>query len=259
MRDVWGVFMSSSSACTISTPFFFQSITKASPEDLINRRLCGAAVLADPPTSAAVRPGPAIIVALGIQDLRTRVFRGVELEDHPLRIWNARIRCRVQESEFVGQEPEVYRTDVIFQLLGLPGSYDHAADRRSSQHPRERHTGKSGVMPTGNFLQRFYDAVAHLLVKGHEIARFGEACARRSRVGAAVLAREKHAGKWAPGQDTDVVILGVRLELHFAQDIHAGCATPVEILAHREADFGGEDNLFPHALQSITNKSLALP
>ena len=200
-------------------------------------------------------------------------------------------------------------------------------------------------MPTGNFLQRFYDAVAHLLVKGHEIARFGEACARRSRVGAAVLTREKPAGKWAPDQDTDVVILGERLELvfetstdeavvhlgryvllqaqailqhnrsgclprhevgqpdvadlplahkivegpkgfldrrvavpsmhlvkvdviglepaetalHFAQDIHAGCATPVEILAHREADFGGEDNLFPHALQSITNKSLALP
>src|SRR3989442_523336 len=37
--------------------------------------------------------------------------------------------------------------------------------------------------------------------------------------------------------------------LHFAQDIHAGCATPVEILAHRQADFGGEDNLVPRALQ----------
>jgi hypothetical protein len=47
--------------------------------------------------------------------------------------------------------------------------------------------------------------------------------------------------------------------LHFAHDVHAGRAAPVEILAHREPDFGGEDNLVPHALQGITHKSLALP
>jgi hypothetical protein len=70
-------------------------------------------------------------------------------------------------------------------------------------------------MPTGHFLQRIYDAVAHLLIEGHEIARFGEACAGRRRVGAAVLACEKSAGKRAPDQDADVVILGERLELVF--------------------------------------------
>src|SRR5882672_10876074 len=52
---------------------------------------------AGPPGSAEVPPRAAIGVALGIQDLRTRVFRGVELQDHPLRIWNARIRRRVKE------------------------------------------------------------------------------------------------------------------------------------------------------------------
>ena len=98
-------------------------------------------------------------------------------------------------------------------------------------------------MPTGNFLQRFYDAVAHLLVKGHEIARFGEACARRSRVGAAVLTREKPAGKWAPDQDTDVVILGERLELVFETStdeavVHLGryvLLQPQAILQHNRS------------------------
>src|SRR5450631_1106226 len=140
---------------------------------------------AGPPCSAEVLPGTAILVALRMQDLRTRVFRGVELKDHPLRIRNTRIRRRVQELDFVVREPEVYRADVILQLLGLPGSDDHAGDRRTPQHPRERHTGRSGVMPSGNFLQRFYDAVAHLLVKGHEIARVSKACAGRGRVSAA--------------------------------------------------------------------------
>src|SRR5882762_6485593 len=170
---------------------------------------------AGPSSPAEVRPGTAIRVTLGIQNLRTRVFRGVELKDHPLGIWNPRIRCRVQESDFIFQEPKVYRTDVIFQLLGLPASDDHTADGRPSQHPRERHTGWGRVMPTGHFLQRLYNAVAHLLVEGHERARFGEAFAGRSRVSAAVLACEKPAGKRAPDQDTDVVVLGERLELVF--------------------------------------------
>src|ERR1035441_3869749 len=47
--------------------------------------------------------------------------------------------------------------------------------------------------------------------------------------------------------------------LHFAHDVHAGRSAPVEILAHREPDFGGEDNLVPHALQGIPDLSLALP
>jgi hypothetical protein len=42
------------------------------------------------------------------------------------------------------------------------------------------------------------------------IARAG-----RSRVGAAVLAGSEPAGKWAPDQDTDVVILREPLELVF--------------------------------------------
>src|SRR6267143_1016839 len=170
---------------------------------------------AGPPSPAEVRPGTAILVALGIQNLRTRVFRGVELKDHPLGIWNARIRCRVQETDFVVQEPKVYCTDVIFQLLGLSSSDDHTADGRPSQHPRERDTGWGRVMSTGHFLQRFYDSVAHLLVEGHERARFSEACAGRSRISAAVLACEKPAGKRAPDQDTDVVIFSERLELVF--------------------------------------------
>src|SRR6202022_1877322 len=47
--------------------------------------------------------------------------------------------------------------------------------------------------------------------------------------------------------------------LHFAHDVHAGRAAPVEILAHGEPDFGGQDDLLPHALQGITYQSLALP
>jgi L-ribulose-5-phosphate 3-epimerase UlaE len=45
---------------------------------------------------------------------------------------------------------------------------------------------------------------------------------------------------------------------HFAHDVHASRTAPVEILAHRKPDFGGEDNLVPHTFQGITNKSLAL-
>src|ERR1700692_4881178 len=92
---------------------------------------------AAPPAPSEILPGTAIDVALGIQSFRTRVFRGVELKDHPLRIRNARIGRRVQKSDFFVREPKVYGTDVIFQLLNLPGSDDHTADGRPSQHPRQ--------------------------------------------------------------------------------------------------------------------------
>src|SRR4029077_15271303 len=46
--------------------------------------------------------------------------------------------------------------------------------------------------------------------------------------------------------------------LHFAHDVDAGRAAPIEVVAHREPDFAGEDNLIPYALQSITHQSLAL-
>src|ERR1700674_394553 len=55
-----------------------------------------AAVFSGGPTSLAqVRPGVAILVALGIEHLRTRIFRGIELQDHPLGIRNTGVRCRV--------------------------------------------------------------------------------------------------------------------------------------------------------------------
>jgi len=78
-----------------------------------------------PPRAPKILPGTTIRVALGIQNLRARVFRGVELKDHPLRIRNARIRRRVQELDVVVREPKVYGSDVILQLLGLAGSDGH--------------------------------------------------------------------------------------------------------------------------------------
>src|ERR1700733_868990 len=49
-----------------------------------------------PARPAEILPGTAIRIALRIKGLRTRVFRSVELEHHPLRVGNARIRGRVQ-------------------------------------------------------------------------------------------------------------------------------------------------------------------
>ena len=49
-----------------------------------SRRLSGG-----PASLAQVRPGIAILVALGIEHLRTRIFCGIELQDHPLGIRNA--------------------------------------------------------------------------------------------------------------------------------------------------------------------------
>jgi len=71
---------------------------------------------AGPPGPAEILPGAAIRVALRIKDLRARVFRGVELKHHPLRIGNTRIRRRVQELDFVIRELKVHGADVISQL-----------------------------------------------------------------------------------------------------------------------------------------------
>jgi hypothetical protein len=54
------------------------------------------ATSAGPPRPAEILPGTTIHIALRMQGLRTRVFRGIELENHPLRVRNARIRGRVQ-------------------------------------------------------------------------------------------------------------------------------------------------------------------
>ena len=54
-----------------------------------------AAFSSGPTSLAQVRPGIALLVALRIEHLRTRIFRGIELQDHPLGIRNAGVRCRV--------------------------------------------------------------------------------------------------------------------------------------------------------------------
>jgi hypothetical protein len=54
------------------------------------------ALSAGPAGPAEILPRTAIHIALRIEGLRTRVFRRVELEHHPLRVWNARIRGLVQ-------------------------------------------------------------------------------------------------------------------------------------------------------------------
>src|ERR1019366_1674014 len=125
---------------------------------------CGLpAISARPPGPAQILPETAIRVSLRMQGLRTRVFRGVELKDHPLWIRNARVRGSVQEPDVVVRKLKVHGTNVVFQLLDFAGSDDHAADRRPSEHPRERHTGRTCAMPTRHLLQCIDDAVAHLL------------------------------------------------------------------------------------------------
>ena len=54
------------------------------------------ALSAGPTGPAQILPRATIHIALRIEGLRTRVFRRVELEHHPLRVWNARIRGLVQ-------------------------------------------------------------------------------------------------------------------------------------------------------------------
>src|ERR1700680_2993925 len=95
----------------------------------------GTSFSAGPLGPAKILPLTALRVALGMQDLGTRILRGVELKDHPLWIRNTRIRRRVQLPDIVVGQPKVYGTDVVFQLLCFPGSDDHAADGWPTQKP----------------------------------------------------------------------------------------------------------------------------
>src|SRR5881409_127285 len=63
-------------------------------------------------------PGTAFRVALRMQNLRTRVLRGVELKHHPFWIGNTRIRRRVELTDVSVREPNVDRADVVLELLG---------------------------------------------------------------------------------------------------------------------------------------------
>ena len=75
-------------------------------------------------------------------------------------------------------------------------------------------------MPPGHRLDRIHDAVAHLPVEGHELARIRKATAGRRRVVAAVFAGQEATGQRAPDQDADVVVLGERLELVLEASAH---------------------------------------
>ena len=39
--------------------------------------------------------------------------------------------------------------------------------------------------------------------------------------------------------------------LHFAHDVHASRAAPIEVLTHGKPDFCGQHDLFPEALQGV--------
>ena len=47
--------------------------------------------------------------------------------------------------------------------------------------------------------------------------------------------------------------------LDFAHDVHAGGAASVEVVAHGEPDFRGQDDFLPCALQGVAEESFALP
>src|SRR4029077_7610697 len=138
-----------------------------------------------------------------MQDPGTRILRGVELKDHPLWIW----------PDVIVQQPKSYGTDVVFELLGFPGSDNDAAHRWPTKHPCDRNLRRTGAMPCGHFLERIHDVVAHLSVEGHELARVREAASARRRIIAAVLAGQEPASQRTPDQNADVVVLGERLEL----------------------------------------------
>src|SRR5207249_5844397 len=90
---------------------------------------------AGPPGPAKVLPGATLRVALGMQDPGARILRRVELKDHPLRIGNAGIRRRVELPNVLVRQSKVHGTDVVDELLRLPGRNDHAADRRPTEQP----------------------------------------------------------------------------------------------------------------------------
>ena len=68
-----------------------------------------------PTTQAQVRPGIAILVALRIEHLRTRIFRGIELQDHPLGI-----RSRMRRTIYVLRRPSNAATDEAPSVVRLP-------------------------------------------------------------------------------------------------------------------------------------------
>src|SRR5215210_7987989 len=175
---------------------------------------------AGPPGPTEISPGTACRVAFRMQNLRTRVLRGIELKDHPLWIRNSRIRGRIELPDVIAREREVDGADVVLELLEFPGSDDHAADSGPTEYPCDRDTRRAGAMPCGHFLQRIHDAVAHLSVERHELARIREAGPGRRWIVAAVLARQEPAGQRAPHQDADVVVLGERLELVLEAPAH---------------------------------------
>src|SRR5271165_3373098 len=59
----------------------------------------------------------------------------------------------------------------------------------------------------------------------------------------------------------EIEIIGLQpLEtaLHFAHDVHACRAAPIQIVAHGEPDLGGENDFLPYAPQGITYQRFAL-
>src|SRR5712691_6842042 len=99
------------------------------PHRLVSLTLCSLEPLrqrlsAGPLGPAKVLPLTAIRIALGMQNLRTRILRGVELKDHPPWIRNARIRGRVELPDIVVRQPKVHGADVVFELLGFAGGDD---------------------------------------------------------------------------------------------------------------------------------------
>ena len=88
----------STNAAIAALRFFF-TVTLERPDlvrplRIVNEPRRAPVVLSQEEVARLLEAAPGI--ALRIQGLRTRVFRGIELEHHPLRVGNARIRGRVQ-------------------------------------------------------------------------------------------------------------------------------------------------------------------
>ena len=92
-------------------------------------------MLARPPGPTEVLPGTALRVAFGMQDPGPWVLRSVELKDHPFGIWNPWIRCRIELPDIIVRHPKIDGTEVVFELLDVPGRDDDAAHRRPTEHP----------------------------------------------------------------------------------------------------------------------------
>src|ERR1700680_4442996 len=97
-----------------------------------------------------------------MQDLGTRILRGVELKNHPFWIRNPRVRRRVELPDVVVRQTKVCGADVVFELFGFPGSDNDAAHRWPTEHPCDRDLRRTGAMPCGHVLDRIHDVIAHL-------------------------------------------------------------------------------------------------